>query len=367
MSRLRVLHCIYDDPGNPWVGGGGAHRVLELYGRLTDRIEATVLTGRYPGARDQRREGVEYRFRGIARPYPLSRLTYGLAATRALRTGDFDVGVVDFSVYSPVRAPAERAIGHVVHMPIGPTVRGRFGALLGGMVDRRERRMLRRAQRIQTTSHWMESRLRPIATTGSRIDIVGSGVDDVFFEVSPGEPSHLLFYGRLDYYQKGLDTLLEAYGRMTTEVPDPPQLVIAGRGNRTRVEEAAAAAGLEGVRVEAPVSRDRVLELLSGALMLLMPSRFEGLPVVPMEAMAANVPVVASAVGGLGEIVEEGRTGLLLPSEEPVALAEAVISLLRDPTRRHQMARDAGAAARAFRWNAIADDHYAWLRSLIDG
>ena len=360
-----MLHCIYDDPANPWLGGGGAHRVLELYRRLPDRVEATVLAGRYPGARDEERDGVAYEFRGIPRPYALSRLTYGAAATRALRNGRYDVGVIDFSVYSPVRAPGDRPIGYVVHMPIGPTAADRWGRVLGAMVARRERRMLGRARRIQTTSRWMEERLRPITGPGTGIDIVGSGVDEAFFRLSRQEPSHLLFYGRLDSYQKGLDILLEAYARTRRDMQEAPELVIAGRGDRGRVEEAVASAGLDGVRIEAPVTRERVLELLSQALLLLMPSRFEGLPVVPMEAMAAGVPVIASHVGGLGEIVDDGRSGVLVPPENPASLGDTVTALLRDPPRRAEMSRQAAAAAHAFRWDAIADAHYDWLRSLI--
>ena len=81
---MRVLHCIYDDPSNPWVAGGGSLRVLELYRRLTDRVEVTVATGSFPGSRDEVRDGVRYVRLGVPSPYALSRLSYGAAATRML-------------------------------------------------------------------------------------------------------------------------------------------------------------------------------------------------------------------------------------------------------------------------------------------
>lgn len=69
----------------------------------------------------------------------------------------------------------------------------------------------------------------------------------------------------------------------------------------------------------------------------LLPSLWEGLPTALMEAMAMKKPVVASAVGGIPELVEHGKTGLLIPPNDPRALAEAVVYLLRDPERAQRM------------------------------
>jgi glycosyltransferase involved in cell wall biosynthesis len=364
VSRLRILHCIYDDPSNPWLGGGGAHRVFELYRRLTDEVEAVVAAGAYPGAADGEREGVEYRFLGADRPYAISRLTYGMRATQLLREGDYDAAVFDFSVYTPIRVPSHRPIGHVVHMPIGPTAPGRWGRAVGRLVSAREARMLGRARRVQTTSHWMEAQLRPVVAPGARIDVVRSGVDDVFYDVRRAESDYVLAYGRLDYYQKGLDLLLDAYGRIRDRLPSAPGLVIAGRGDRSRVETAIRESGLAGVSLEAPVERDRVLELMAGARALLMPSRFEGLPVVPIEAMAAGVPVVAADVGGVAEIVDSGEDGVLVPPERADILADAALELLDDDIRRRRLSKAARLSAARFRWQTVADEHLEWLDHL---
>jgi glycosyltransferase involved in cell wall biosynthesis len=348
MSRLMVLHCIYDDPANPWLGGGGAHRAFELYRRLTDSVDATVATGAYPGAADGHRDGVRYIHLGLRWPYPMSRLTYAIGATRLLEEGEYDAAVFDFSVYTPIRVPDGRPVGHVVHMPIGATARGRWGRIPGGLVAWWERRMLGVARRVQTTSNWMAARLRPLVDPDARIDIVRSGVDDVFFGLEREDPVHLLSYGRLDVYQKGLDLLLEAYARFRHRHPSPPPLVIAGRGDRRRVEAAMATARAAGVRVEAPVDRPRVLE---------------GFPVVPLEAMAAGVPVVATRVGGLEEIVAPG-TGILVPPEDVEALVAALMRLTEGVEERARMSAAAREAATRFTWDAAAADHRAFLESL---
>jgi hypothetical protein len=118
---LRVLHCIYDDPSNPWVGGGGAVRVGELYRRLAGEVEATVATGSFPGAHEEERDGVRFRRLGAEHPYAWSRLSYGRAANALLRSAEFDAAVFDFSVYTPILVPRDRPVGITVHHVTGPT------------------------------------------------------------------------------------------------------------------------------------------------------------------------------------------------------------------------------------------------------
>ena len=366
MSRFRVLHCIYDDPSNPWLGGGGAHRVFEIYRRLTDALDVTVAAGAFPAASDGPRAGVHYRYLGARWPYPLSRLTYGRAATALLRQEQYDAAYFDFSVYTPIAVPPSRPVGHVVHMPIGTTAPRRWGRLLGSLVAAREERMLSRARQIQTTSRWMMEWLRPRVAPGAEITVVRSGVDDSFFRVERAEGDYVLYYGRFDLYQKGLDLLLQSAPAVLADHPHV-RLVLAGRGKDAR--EVAARAATLGPRVEIrrDPTRAEVQQLMAGALCLVHPSRFEGLPMVPAEAMAAGVPVVATDVGAVGELLEtgDGRTvGRLVSPERREALAEAISDLLADPGLREELSTLARTAARRLSWDRVAADHLTHVRQL---
>lgn len=75
------------------------------------------------------------------------------------------------------------------------------------------------------------------------------------------------------------------------------------------------------------------------AALFVQPSFYETFGIACLEAMCFGLPVVATQVGGLPEVVEDGVTGILVPPNDPQALAEAVLSLLRDPERRRQMGR----------------------------
>jgi glycogen synthase len=359
---LRVLHCIYDDPGNPWVAGGGAVRVQELYRRLAGRVRVTVATGNYPGAVEGPREGVEYRRLGARSPYAWSRLTYAIAANRLLRSEAFDVAVFDFSTYTPILVPTDRPVGITVHHLSGPTAASRWGRPLGALLGSVERAMLRRARTFSATSRSTAELLRRVVGDRPAIDLVYAGVPDDLFELVRVPGDFLLYFGRLDVFQKGLDTLLEAYALLAAQRPLPP-LRIAGRGkDAERVRRMAAELGIAGrVELLGPVSEEERRQLYAGALLQLMPSRFEGFGMVAAEAMAAGVPLIAAHAGSLPEVVDAPRGGMLVPPADAGALAGAIATLLDDPARREALSRSARASAGRFRWATVADHHLRFL------
>lgn len=128
----------------------------------------------------------------------------------------------------------------------------------------------------------------------------------------------------------------------------------AGGAYRKALESRAHELGVER-RIRFLGYRDDVPALLAAADVLVLPSWVEGLPLVVLEAMAAGLPVVASAVGGTPEVVVDGETGLLVPPRDAQALARALGELLADPARRRALGEagrirvrerfDAGAAA----------------------
>lgn len=157
-----------------------------------------------------------------------------------------------------------------------------------------------------------------------------------------GPPGYLLFVGRLRI-RKGVEVLLEALRELRGRVPGAV-LKIAGDGeHRAALERKAAGLGL-GSAVTFLGTRDgsRVRALLAGAAALVVPSIYEGMPLVVLEAMERGVPVVASAVSGIPEVVVDGETGWLVPPENPEALAGALEEVLADPPE----ARRRGEAGR---------------------
>ena len=138
---------------------------------------------------------------------------------------------------------------------------------------------------------------------------------------------------------KRIDLVMEAFDRIRRDVPaklllvgDGPELGTAYRMSRQL--------GISHL-VEALGAQEEVLPLLSIADVFLLPSSLESFGLAALEAMACEVPVVASRVGGLPEVVEHGVTGYLLDPEDVAGMASAAVELLRDPARRCAMGKAA--------------------------
>jgi hypothetical protein len=98
---------MYDDIANPWLGGGGAVRAMELYRRLSSRHEITLVSGLFPGAEPEtERHGLRLLRVGSARSYALSRVGYCRAAVAQLQRLEWDLWINEFSAFAPLRVPA---------------------------------------------------------------------------------------------------------------------------------------------------------------------------------------------------------------------------------------------------------------------
>jgi glycosyltransferase involved in cell wall biosynthesis len=136
-----------------------------------------------------------------------------------------------------------------------------------------------------------------------------------------------------------------------------PRLVVLAVGQgplADEVRELHRQLGL-GDRVRLLGYRSDVRDLLAAADLFVLGSAFEGLPVSIMEAMAAGLPVAATAVGGVPEAVVDGETGILVPPRDPAALAEAVVELAGDPGRRSRMGASGRRRATLFDIHTAVD------------
>jgi glycosyltransferase involved in cell wall biosynthesis len=137
---------------------------------------------------------------------------------------------------------------------------------------------------------------------------------------------------------KGHDHLLDAFARVHARRPDARLLLVGDGGRREWAERLARERGLSGAVIFTGFRTDVPALLSAMDCFVLASTRTEGVPQSLLQAAAAGVPLVASRIGGIPEVVEDGVTGLLVPPEDPAALAAAIEQTLADP---------AAAAARA--------------------
>jgi glycosyltransferase involved in cell wall biosynthesis len=169
----------------------------------------------------------------------------------------------------------------------------------------------------------------------------------------------LLSLGRL-HPQKGQVELVHAVAGVHAERPDV-RLLIAGDGpERERLEELIDALGVRDT-VRLLGHRSDAARLMDAADLFVFPSHLEGTPFAMLEAMAHGLPVVAAAFGGAEEVVQDGRTGRLVPVGDPDALRRAILGALADREELGRIAAAGRERAAAFSEDAMID---ATLREL---
>ena len=247
-----------------------------------------------------------------------------------------------------------------------------------------ERTAYEGASRIIAVSHGMRADVLAAypEVDPARVDVVHNGIDTDVYHPDPdtaavtelgidGSRPYVLFVGRITR-QKGIVHLINAARRFDDDVqlvlcassPDTKEI---GEETSAAVDQLRAERGESSVIwVQEQVVRPKLIQLFTHALAFVCPSIYEPLGIVNLEAMACETAVVASAVGGIPEVVVDGETGLLVPYDaaEPRAFehafADAVNALAADPQR----ARAMGVAGRSravsdFGWDAIADQTIA--------
>jgi len=223
---------------------------------------------------------------------------------------------------------------------------------------------LSRADILCATSEWLAGEMAAYAPPGAPIHLTPFGVDTDLFQPRPGGsrgPGVVLGTARTLDRTYGLDLLLEALALLDPAAAEragnPLSLWIAGDGpERAALQRQASRLGITPhVQFLGELSHDRIPAFLWGLDLFVNPSRAESFGVAALEAAASGLPVVASRVGGLPEIVVDGETGLLVPPADPVALAEALAALIREPERRWALGKAARARTVArYDWRACA-------------
>jgi glycosyltransferase involved in cell wall biosynthesis len=222
---------------------------------------------------------------------------------------------------------------------------------------------------IANSRHTADHVLRSWQRLGDRVHVVhnGFGFRSRAGAGAPARDGELLVVGRLSP-RKGQDVAVRALRRLH-DAGWPMQLRLVGttfpgyEWYEDELRRSAIDLGLAGcVRFDG--YRADVAACNAGADIVLVPSRVEPFGNVAVEALAAGRPLVASSVGGLREIVEDGRTGVLVPPDDDEALASAIAQLLADPPRAASMAAEGSAQVRSrFSLDRYVDEVEQVLRS----
>lgn len=214
--------------------------------------------------------------------------------------------------------------------------------LFVGLVARWQHESLLAADRIVAISQDIRQQLVQHGVDESRIRVIPNGVD-VPVERWDGHAPHryaAVCVANLSQQPlKGLDVLVEAWALVTRD-RGPSRLLLCGRGNPSTLIRLAQRHGVRESVEFAGFVRDVTPTLLQAALFVL-PSRVDGMSNALLEAMALGMPCVATSVSGSVDLIDSGRNGILVPVENPRALASAIVGVLGKPTTQAQLGLEA--------------------------
>jgi glycosyltransferase involved in cell wall biosynthesis len=227
-----------------------------------------------------------------------------------------------------------------------------------------DRLILRGYARVVAVSEDVRQRLLKSGVRAEKIRIIRNGIDLRPFDRASAVVKDELGWsacplvglvGRLSV-EKGVDIFLHAAARVFAHCPDA-NFVVAGDGpDRAELDTLIDKLDIrDNVRMLGRC--DDMAALYASLDIMVSASRQEGLPIAILEGMASRLPLVATAVGEVPTVIQDGRTGVLVPAEDPELLAAAIIELLRDPTKRELL----GSAARQ-----LVEDEFSAERMTAD-
>jgi D-inositol-3-phosphate glycosyltransferase len=219
-----------------------------------------------------------------------------------------------------------------------------------------------------------------------KISIIPPGVDISHFYPIPKDEAKdfigvpqcnqmLLYVGRIEPL-KGIDTLIEALQLMRKAGVSVCLAVIGGEPQGELPAPNSEMARLHDLRQQYNLednivflgkrSQDTLPYYYSAAEIVVVPSHYESFGMVALEAMACGTPVVASQVGGLAFLVQDGVTGYTVPVDDPAALADRLTLLMQDPALRRQLGQQAASYAQGYSWEKIAGRMIGLYNSIFE-
>lgn len=364
-SKIRVLHPVLHYPP---VIGGIEQWVQNIAERQPQDIDSFVVTGRVKGcaSKEQVKNCFVFRRSPIGLNSLHSSLVYVMTAAPFIFLNSFYIArknkVDIFHCHGLIGSTMGYLLSKLTHTPFICTEQGLLDAnrgimyratnFLRGIVYRSSVLCIASSKSVAEDFHKLGVR---------RVEIIPNGVDLNKFTnrrevISNQSEFTILSVGRLEKI-KGHRYLIESLVDIKSVVPHARLVVVGDGSGRDRLEAQTRNLKLsDSVEFIGAVPHDQLSEFFARADIFVMPSLSEGFGITAIEAMAAGVPLVASRVGGLLDIIEDGKNGIFTEAKDSGGIARAVLSLYNNQDIARSLASNGVERAKEYSWDRVASE-----------
>lgn len=363
-NKPKIIISNYDDVKNPDYGGGGAVAVHEIAKRLANKFEITIITGSYEGATDEFVDKVMYK--RIKTHYfgaKIGQLIFHFLLPFYATYQEYDLWIESFTPpFSTSFLPIftkKPTIG-LVHMLAGEDMSRKYKIPFYLI----EKMGLKTYGNFIVLNEETKAKIKNL-NRRSRIKIIPNGVH-LPRSLKIYDKSHILFIGRIEVNQKGLDLLLKAYSIISDKINY--RLVIAGTGvdnELNKLKSMIDSLGLnDKVEMIGRVRGKKKNEAFKKAAFVAMSSRFETFPLVALEALSYNLPIVSFNISGLKWVPTKYCAKAKPFCEKD--LSQKILKLSEDNDLRRKMGDDGRKFATQFNWGNRAKEYEKFIFEILN-
>ena len=363
-NKPTIYFSTYDDIKNPHYGGGGAIAVHEIAKRLRNTFDVHVLSWDYNGKKEERIDGILYERFGSAFFSPkVGMFLYQLGLPFIAKQKAFDLWIESFCPpFTTALLPLfiKKPVVGVVHMLAAEDMERKY-KLPFHIVQNYG---LRQYQHLIATTTSIKAKVHAI-TKRSQITVISNGITKVFHPTNAKE-KYLLYLGRIEVDQKGIDLLINAFKQFAAKYPEY-RLVIAGSGDKNEMEKMkqliSDSSLTNKILLKGKVSGKKKEELFRHAACVVIPSRFETFALVALEAMAYGAPVACFDIDGLSWVPKNAaRKANAFDSN---SLAKEISIVVSQKAVSDTLKKEGNRYAKQYTWDALAKNYETYLKTLL--
>ncbi|MBN1169282.1 glycosyltransferase family 4 protein [Candidatus Woesebacteria bacterium] len=362
-KKLSITYLDFDDMKNPLLGAGQARATYEVCSRLTNKgHRIKVICSKYPGYKDRIEDGISYKHIGLPTGnIRLNNIIYILLLPFYVLSLKSDIIVECFT--SPISTLFSPVFTKIPVVALSTSFEAdRFAKLYHLPFDKIERFGLRFYRYFLPSSKYFKEKIEKYNKKVIS-KIVYQGVEDIYFGIKHNRPEHILFLGRLDMGQKGIDILLKAYSKVKDKIGYP--LIIVGNGpDEYKIKKIVRDLGLsKKVRLVGPAFGKKKYDYFSRSVFCAVPSRHEGFCILCLEALAAGLPVACFDIPGLCWLDEKviGKVEAFNINKYSEKLLELANSKIRE-----EKCEKLRKFASKFTWDKVAQNYEDFFYKILE-